>query len=59
LKNKGRDYSQLLIVAALLVTLPRFAGAFIAAVPTKSSHRAGGAKTGGKNAGPEVRDAAL
>lgn len=31
MKNKGRDYSQLLIVAALLVTLPRFAGAFIAA----------------------------
>lgn len=31
MKSKGRDYSQLLIFAALLVTLPRFAGAFIAA----------------------------
>jgi hypothetical protein len=31
MKQKGRDYSQLLILAALVVTLPRFSGAFIAA----------------------------
>lgn len=29
--KRQRDYSQILIIAALLVTLPRFAGAFIAA----------------------------